>query len=340
MKFYIKIIRNKTAYTEDDIQKFLAWIRRNTPLEPEVDFADTDLPLKWKPFGVGGGIYKNLWGLDEIKEQLRQTKLIPQNGYHVVIFLYDATNFGAITPDHALGHWTYPNDLNGAAFMEVAATTYWETIDDQYRVLTHEFCHCAHRLAWWNKLNTPDSMDVYDKEFEPDAPDGNRARNLKELSPYWDKIAKEPKGITTLKLIIQNLQLRLKILLAKVGVNPSRISAWAEAIKSYEGWSPGSRSYRNNNAGNLKFIGQEGATHADNAGFAVFSLYEFGWKALVRQLTIAANGTSKVYKPTDTLVDFFKKYAPSRDNNDPVAYAMFVANRLKVAHTIQIKELL
>src|SRR3990167_1605220 len=157
MKLYIKIIRNQTSYTEDDIQKFLAWIKRNTPLEPIVDFVDTDLSLKWKPFGISVGT-KKLWGLDGIKEQIRQAGLVSQRRYHIVIFLYDCTGFGQITDERALGHWTYPNELSGAAFMEVAATTYWETLDDQYRVLTHEFLHCGHRLAWWNKLNTPDSM--------------------------------------------------------------------------------------------------------------------------------------------------------------------------------------
>src|SRR3990167_1343261 len=162
MKFYIKIIRNRTNYTEDDIQKFLAWIKRNTPLEPEVDFVDSDLPLKWKDFNVPAldGTGRRFWGLDGIKEQLRQANLVPQSQYHIVIFLYDSSGFGEMTPERSLGHWTYPSSLNGAAFMEVAATTYWETIDDQYRVLTHEFLHCAHRLALWQGIITKDTLDV------------------------------------------------------------------------------------------------------------------------------------------------------------------------------------
>ena len=220
MKFYVKIIRNRTNYTEDDIQKFLAWIKRNTPLEPEVDFVDSDLPLKWKDFNVPAldGTGRRFWGLDGIKEQLRQANLVPQSQYHIVIFLYDSSGFGEMTPERSLAHWTYPNSLNGAAFMEVAATTYWETVDDQYRVLTHEFLHACHRLALWQGIATKDTLDVYDLEFEPDAPAGNRARNLLELSPHWLKIAKEPSKVTVFRLTIEVLKLQIQVLLKKLGV--------------------------------------------------------------------------------------------------------------------------
>ena len=61
-------------------------------------------------------------------------------------------------------------------------------------------------------------------------------------------------------------------------------------------------------------------------GFAVFVDYQTGWKALIHQLTISANGKSSYYKPSGTVLDFCKVYAPSSDNNNPQNYANFIIN--------------
>lgn len=117
-----------------------------------------------------------------------------------------------------------------------------------------------------------------------------------------------------------------------------RVEAFAEAIKIYEGYYPESRSFRNNNPGNLHYAQQPGATGADAGGLAIFSTYEFGWNALVHQLTIAINGMSQVYNPEMTFLEFFQKYAPSSDNNNPEKYAKFVAERLGLTIQDKIKE--
>jgi hypothetical protein len=111
-----------------------------------------------------------------------------------------------------------------------------------------------------------------------------------------------------------------------VALMESVVRQMAEAIKDFEGWYAGSRSYRNNNPGNLKFAGQAGATGADESGHAIFQNYEMGWSALLRQLRIAFLGVSRVYSPSDTLYDFFNKYAEANSR----AYAEFVAARLSV----------
>jgi len=53
----------------------------------------------------------------------------------------------------------------------------------------------------------------------------------------------------------------------------------------------------------------------------------------------AANGHSSVYKSSDTLYDFFGRYAPSSDNNEPRKYAEYVAAQLGVEPTTQISQL-
>lgn len=138
------------------------------------------------------------------------------------------------------------------------------------------------------------------------------------------------KRIAIIKQILALLFRQLALVKGK-----KRVEDFAEAIKIYEGWFPGSKSYRNNNPGNLRYTQQAGTTGQDPTGFAIFSTYDFGWNALVHQLRIAINGVSQVYNPEMTFQEFFSKYAPSSDNNDPDKYATFVAGRLGL--TIQDK---
>jgi hypothetical protein len=113
------------------------------------------------------------------------------------------------------------------------------------------------------------------------------------------------------------------------------IEKMANAIKTFEGWNEGSTSYRNNNPGNLKFANQNGAIGKDERGHAIFSSYEAGWNALIRQITAAFNNTSKVYNEYFSLYEFFSKYAEMNS----VEYAQYVANQLGVDPNITLKEL-
>jgi hypothetical protein len=120
---------------------------------------------------------------------------------------------------------------------------------------------------------------------------------------------------------------------------PGLLMKFCLAIQIHEGWSgpstqypTGTRSYRNNNPGNIKygdFARSCGATGKDDKGFAKFPEYLDGFNALKALITNAANGKSSIYKPTMTLEQFFSKYAPSSDNN-PAAYARVVARKLGV----------
>ena len=61
----------------------------------------------------------------------------------------------------------------------------------------------------------------------------------------------------------------------------------ADAIQEHEGWTAphqglprGSVAYRNNNPGNLKYVGQRSAIGKDERGFAIFPSYDSGRGAL------------------------------------------------------------
>ena len=116
------------------------------------------------------------------------------------------------------------------------------------------------------------------------------------------------------------------IFMGKKFVDPY-IERMAKAIMDFEGWALDSVSVRNNNPGNLKNVGQRGAVGTDSQGHAIFDSFESGWNALITQLRLAFNNRSRVYKSSDTLYDFFDKYAEA--NSKP--YAEYVAKQLGVS---------
>jgi len=115
----------------------------------------------------------------------------------------------------------------------------------------------------------------------------------------------------------------------------NRLESLAEAIKTYEGFYPFSRSWRNNNPGNLrrsKFaIGSSG-------GFAKFSSFASGWLGLWWDLYCKCTGnTGTALSGESSLLDLFEVWAPRSDANDPFTYANWVANRLGVAIETKLK---
>jgi hypothetical protein len=82
------------------------------------------------------------------------------------------------------------------------------------------------------------------------------------------------------------------------------------AIATNEGYFNGTSkvAIRNNNPGNLKYVGQEGATK-DSNGFAVFSTPQEGAQALINDLTAKYN--SGKYS---TINDLMSVYSPDYDN--------------------------
>jgi hypothetical protein len=90
----------------------------------------------------------------------------------------------------------------------------------------------------------------------------------------------------------------------------------ASAIQTHEGYFPGSLSYRQNNPGNLMYVGQSGASAGTN-GLAVFPSYQAGLSALVDQINLDSSRGL-------TLSQFISKYAPPGENNTS-AYLSFVS---------------
>lgn len=97
----------------------------------------------------------------------------------------------------------------------------------------------------------------------------------------------------------------------------------AHAIKRFEGWAPGTVSWRNNNPGNLRSSAL--ASSADE-GYATFASYEMGMYALLLDLAMKCRGkTSTSLTPLSTLLELVRVYAPADDDNQPDRYAVFIA---------------
>ncbi len=119
----------------------------------------------------------------------------------------------------------------------------------------------------------------------------------------------------------------------------SMLDKWADAIQHFEGWFPGSKSFRNNNPGNIRYIGQKRATGQDSTGFCIFASYADGRQELIDLLLRATSGKSTIYRPEMSLLQFYEKYAPSSDNNYPDVYAKAVAKMIGVSVSSRIVDI-
>lgn len=326
----ILVVSNLSYPIKDEVYKnyFSSF---NVPIE--LTYFQTNIPITHKSFGMFGG--KELWGLDGIKEKLRQILPSEYDGaFHQIHFVYE------IDPamESKIAAWTYPQPLLYAPFCEMPCNQLWNDTQTLVLMHTHETIHAFHRQLWSKNIVTKDDLDLYDEEYDLYAPSGNRKRNMERILPYKALIEADTVRTSTMK-IIEALQKLIASFFAK---KPS-IKDMALAIQEYEGYFPpspkypnGSISWRNDNPGNLRYSPFESF---NQGGFSVFDTYEDGFNALVHQITIARDGRSSVYKPTDTLVEFFHKYAPSSDNNEPSAYAVFIAKKLGVSPQFIIKDL-
>lgn len=97
-----------------------------------------------------------------------------------------------------------------------------------------------------------------------------------------------------------------------------------DLIGRMEGWGlANSLATKNNNPGNLVYVGQAGAIGKDDRGFAIFSNPDNGWMALQRQIELDAS------RGLD-LRTFINKYAPPRENNTS-NYLTFLTDGLGVS---------
>ncbi len=96
-----------------------------------------------------------------------------------------------------------------------------------------------------------------------------------------------------------------------------------EGQGGYDAYGTASRGVRNNNPGNLNYVGQTGATKegGPNGRFAVFETMQQGIAALYKQLQLYFS------RGKDTIREIINTYAPSSEN-DTGAYISAIAKKL------------
>lgn len=122
--------------------------------------------------------------------------------------------------------------------------------------------------------------------------------------------------------------MRISLGVAQI-IPQSASSTIAATIQQVEGYIPpnaqypnGSLAYQNNNPGNLRYVGQAGATQGVG-GFAAFPTYDDGLAALQNQIQIYAGEGL-------TIQQMMNIYAPASDGNNPSSYANTIASALGV----------
>lgn len=301
MKLYILSIENGVAPQKEKIIDYFRQYGINIEFDRPIT---TNLQLKTKEF------YNGLTGLDGIKDQLRALGL-PEEAYHIIYFSHNAGTSA---------NWTYPDPLLGASFCELEITGLPGDVDCQ----THETVHAMYR--WLNNHGTI----IEDKLHERGDKYGDTRAKEMCIADLMVYDFPEPGGMTLLKIKKAMLE-TIKSLLGGLW-KERRLRVWADAIVAYENIADKTL----NNPGAMRFSPFQAGTRN---GFAYFNTYQDGYNALLYQLRIAVNGTSTVYKPTDTLLEFFSKYSPVSDGNDPYHYAVYVADRIGVPVDTQIKDI-
>lgn len=111
--------------------------------------------------------------------------------------------------------------------------------------------------------------------------------------------------------------------------------ALADAITSYLGWSPGSRSNRNRNPGLLR--GPSLASSMDADGYAVFSSLPVGYQALLdflRREIVKSRARSE--HAERTLLDLCTLLAPDEDPGGALLFAAFCAQWMTRALQVRV----
>lgn len=97
-------------------------------------------------------------------------------------------------------------------------------------------------------------------------------------------------------------------------------------------------AYVNNNPGNLRYIGQSGASQGEG-GFARFESPEAGWQALVDDIKAKQTGNTRTgLGPDSTLKDLVYVYAPPSEN-DSDQYVQQIAKLLGVSTNTKISQI-
>ena len=180
----VLIIKNKLGVeVADDVKKAFDFLQSKTPIKFDVSYLETNITPKYKKFDL------KFVGTTGTKEQL--TPLI-KGSYDIVIFMYGVIGYS--TPDGTLTAWTLWEGLNQSTeYIEIPCSPYGDASQWTEHAISHEMLHALCKIANKSGYPTFDEMDItqdgksYLHNDDPNHSDGNYARTLKNLQPYFLK---------------------------------------------------------------------------------------------------------------------------------------------------------
>lgn len=207
----ILIIRNNLKVDiMDDMEKVREYFGRKTPLQIEYVTLDqklSNLQVEFFKNGTDGrGGFLNYYGLKNIKDILRGLQI--GKGYQAVIFCYDVSDTNFIPmPGSYLTSWSTFNGLYPETeWIELRTDKNDDTMGWIWKSMTHELIHAFCKALGRKGRPVIDEMDLttdgraYLHNDDPEHLEGNYARTLKNLAPYW-KLFEEPVKPTVTALL-------------------------------------------------------------------------------------------------------------------------------------------
>ena len=322
----------------DELNLYRDWLLKHQ-IPHVFDFESWDEPLEWQKFGQEPNEF---YTISENQMKSLGSKAWWEPGeYHLIFYLY------APEKEHSAGVFCTMNwfECNGGVGITVPITKELATLPTQWgwRMLAHESIHAFYAILnlIYHK-NIPDVQDQLYQEYRKLHPNPTEDELAVLSEMLFENDIK-----TNLNLILQDLPAKRTatilmgiiavlngiVALLKDKLNQPKedkkrkvISRLAHIIAIQEGfYKIGTIAQRNNNPGNLVYVGQSKAIGQDKNGFCIFATEQDGWDALYFQLSLILDGKSRYYSPEMTIREFVETWAPTSPKDEKDAYARAIA---------------
>lgn len=169
----ILLSKQNIGDVSEDISKTTAFFKEKLDLDLSFTIQEVSRPLdvEFKEFSK------------TIRGHALKTSIV-EKGYDLNIFAYNAIG---LTDDMT----SYTTRVNGSYYCECTQFPYQINKGKSYIVYCHEIMHALFMMLTDIGMPLYDDMDLYDKNSDIYAPDGNFARNIARIKPYIHLLTKE-----------------------------------------------------------------------------------------------------------------------------------------------------
>lgn len=199
MEYKILILRNNLSFNiVDDCVKITEYFKTRVPFPVTFEFKDVSIPITVEKYSTFNG-FDNMTGKPKVinlfgPDTAMLTKMRPHfsPNYAVTVLAWDKSK---INVD---GQGTsYTKTFDGNEIVCLATDQDFDRADFTFKSLVHEIMHTFCFKLAKQGIGGTDEMDTtivggvpirYYKNDFPESPDGNFAKTLKNISPYFDRL--------------------------------------------------------------------------------------------------------------------------------------------------------